>query len=55
MLRKEYDELWAKINETEVEKWAKLVDAECEFLVPFGILELAKTKTHSNSEICQTG
>ncbi|KAI9040339.1 uncharacterized protein KD926_008296 [Aspergillus affinis] len=28
MLRKEYDELWSKINETEVEKWAKLVDAE---------------------------
>ncbi|PLB46372.1 hypothetical protein P170DRAFT_215217 [Aspergillus steynii IBT 23096] len=28
MLRKEYDELWAKINETEVERWAKLVDAE---------------------------
>lgn len=35
MLRKEYDELWAKISETEVEKWAKLVDAECTLLLLF--------------------
>ena len=29
-MRKQYDELRAKISETEVERWTKLVDVECE-------------------------
>ena len=27
-MRKQHDELWAKISETEVEKWTKLVDVQ---------------------------
>ena len=29
-MRKQYDGLRAKISETEVEKWTKMVDVECE-------------------------
>lgn len=36
MLRKQYDELWSKVTEVEVDKWAGLVDAECRSLFPFG-------------------
>lgn len=32
-IRKQYDELRAKISELEVEKWTKLVDAECKYTV----------------------
>jgi len=27
-MSKQYEELWAKISEVEVEKWARMVDAE---------------------------
>lgn len=32
-MRKQYDELRAKISETEVEKWTKLVDEECKHVL----------------------
>lgn len=32
-MRKQYDELRAKISETEVERWTKLVDVECEHVL----------------------
>ena len=32
-IRKQYDELQAKISEVEVEKWTKLVDAESKYIV----------------------
>lgn len=32
-IRKQYDELQAKISETEVEEWTKLVDAEREHVL----------------------
>lgn len=32
-IRKQYDDLRAKISETEVEKWTKLVDAEREYVL----------------------
>ena len=32
-IRKQYDELRAKISELEVEKWTKLVDAESKYTV----------------------
>jgi len=35
MLRKQYDELWSKITEVEVDKWAGLVDAERRSSFPF--------------------
>jgi hypothetical protein len=32
MMSKQYDELWARISEIEVEKWIKMVDAERKLL-----------------------
>jgi hypothetical protein len=31
LMRKQYDELRAKITEVEVEKWTRMVDAERKF------------------------
>ncbi|CAD6579294.1 MAG: hypothetical protein ASARMPREDX12_009118 [Alectoria sarmentosa] len=40
-MRKQYDELRAKISETEVERWTKLVDVECEHVLFRTTLDLA--------------
>ena len=40
-MRKQHDELRAKISETEVERWTKLVDVECEHVVSHTTSDLA--------------
>ena len=40
-MRKQYDELRAKISETEVERWTKLVDVECEHVLSQTMSDLA--------------
>lgn len=40
-MRKQYDELRAKISETEVEKWTKLVDVECKHILSQTMSDLA--------------
>ena len=55
-IRKQYDELRAKISELEVEKWTKLVDAESKYTVitimasNYGVPIMADLTYHSKAQ-----